>query len=465
MAETEKQINTTADTICAISTPHGTGGIAVARICGTDALRIADSIWKGCQLASAQSHSAHLGTILDSNGMPLDQGVATVFRAPRSYTGEDTVELSVHGSIWIQRELLASLCNAGCRLAEPGEFTRRAFMNGRLDLTEAEAVADMIASSSRAAHRVAMNHLRGGFSKRLDDLREQLLQLASLVELELDFSEEEVEFASRTQLRLLATELHAELTRLCRSFRTGAAIKQGIPVAIIGATNAGKSSLLNALVGDQRAIVSDIHGTTRDIVEDSAEIGDYLFRFLDTAGLRHTEDTIEQIGIERSRDAARRARIILLVCDSTALPDAQALDIASKCPDAHIILVANKCDLPESAAPGLSDAAIRLGATQVEISAKTGSGIEQLRQLLVEAVDSETSSDAELLVTNARQAQALSEAAESTSRVINGLESGLSGDFIAQDIRQTIHALNEVSGTITTPDILQNIFTRFCIGK
>ncbi len=331
MATTQNTITT--DTICAISTPHGTGGIAVARISGPQAIQHVTKIWQGTNLATAQTHSAHLGTILDTDNKPLDQGVATIYRSPRSYTGEDTVEISVHGSLWIQRELLNTLCQAGCRMAEPGEFTRRAFSNRRLSLTQAEAVADMIASSSRAAHRIAINHLRGSFTQRLNQLHQNLLQLASLIELELDFSEEEVEFASRQQLHRLATELRHELQHLSDSYRTGAAIKQGIPVAIIGATNAGKSSLLNTLVGDQRAIVSDIHGTTRDIVEDSAEIGDYLFRFLDTAGLRHTTDTIEQIGIERSRQAAHSARIILLVADATTSPDPQAIDTTRNSPE------------------------------------------------------------------------------------------------------------------------------------
>ncbi|MDE6927845.1 MAG: tRNA uridine-5-carboxymethylaminomethyl(34) synthesis GTPase MnmE, partial [Muribaculaceae bacterium] len=436
-----------------------------ARISGPQAIQHVTKIWQGTNLATAQTHSAHLGTILDTDNKPLDQGVATIYRSPRSYTGEDTVEISVHGSLWIQRELLNTLCQAGCRMAEPGEFTRRAFSNRRLSLTQAEAVADMIASSSRAAHRIAINHLRGSFTQRLNQLHQNLLQLASLIELELDFSEEEVEFASRQQLHRLATELRHELQHLSDSYRTGAAIKQGIPVAIIGATNAGKSSLLNTLVGDQRAIVSDIHGTTRDIVEDSAEIGDYLFRFLDTAGLRHTTDTIEQIGIERSRQAAHSARIILLVADATNSPDPQAIDTARNSPDAHIILVANKTDLPLADTTTLLHTARELSAPLVSISAATGAGIDNLRQALVSAIESEGDTSSELLVTNARQAQALQRAADSTARVISGLETGLSSDFIAQDLRQTMHYLSEVSGEITTPDILQNIFTRFCIGK
>ncbi len=280
------------DTICAISTPHGTGGIAVARISGPDAIAITDKIWKGKPLENAPTHTAHLGEIIDTNGEVLDQGVATIFRSPKSYTTEDTVEISVHGSIWIQRELINTLVKAGARIAERGEFTQRAFAAGRFDLAEAEAVADLISSSSRAAHRIAMNQMRGSVSRRLETLRNSLIELASLLELELDFSEEDVEFASRDRLTALAIETKEEIQRLVATFNTGAAIKNGIPIAITGKTNAGKSSLLNALLGDDRAIVSDIHGTTRDIVEDTIEIGDYLVRFQDTAGLRHTDDEI-----------------------------------------------------------------------------------------------------------------------------------------------------------------------------
>ena len=275
------------DTICAISTPHGVGGIAVIRISGRDAIAIVDRLWKGRRLSESASHTAHLGTIVDDNGEILDQAVATVFRGPNSFTGEDVVELSVHGSKWIQRETINLLVRTGCRIADAGEFTRRAFASGRLDLAEAEAVADVIASSSRAAHRVAMRQMRGDFSGRLNSLREQLLELASLLELELDFSEEDVEFASRRKLLDLADEIHRVVTRLAATFATGSALKEGIPVSIVGATNVGKSTLLNRLLHDDRAIVSDIHGTTRDVIEDTMEIGGVLFRLIDTAGLGH----------------------------------------------------------------------------------------------------------------------------------------------------------------------------------
>ena len=315
-------------TICAISTPPGIGGIAVARISGPRAIEITDTIWQGLPLTDAASHTAHLGTIVDAEGAILDQGVATVYRAPRSFTGENTVELSVHGSTYIQRRLIETLISAGCTLAQPGEFTRRAFAAGKMDLAEAEAIADVIASNSRAAHRIAVTQMKGAYSRRLNDLRSQLLELAALLELELDFSEEDVEFASRENLRNIASDIHAEVTRLHSSFAAGQAIKDGIPVAIVGATNAGKSSLLNTLIGDDRAIVSDIHGTTRDTIEETLETGDYLFRFIDTAGLRETDDTIEQIGIQRSRQAIDRAMITILVIDPAAPIDSTIVDLS-----------------------------------------------------------------------------------------------------------------------------------------
>ncbi|MDE6323883.1 MAG: tRNA uridine-5-carboxymethylaminomethyl(34) synthesis GTPase MnmE, partial [Paramuribaculum sp.] len=300
--------STPTDTICAISTPPGVGGIAVARISGPDAFEITDRIWKGRKLSETTTHTAHLGTLLNPDGSILDQAVATIFRAPGSFTGENVVELSVHGSRFVQRELLKNLVSAGCRLAKPGEFTRRAFVAGKMDLAEAEAVADVIASDSRAAHRIAISQMRGSYSEKLSSMRQKLVDLAALLELELDFSEEDVEFASREKLLKIARQVHDEVKRLARSFSAGKAIKDGIPVAIAGHTNAGKSSLVNALLDDERAIVSDIHGTTRDTIEETLELGDYLFRFIDTAGLRQTTDRIEQQGIERTRQMIDRAR-------------------------------------------------------------------------------------------------------------------------------------------------------------
>lgn len=458
------------DTICAISTPPGVGGIAVARVSGPKAIEIVNSLWRGRPLTEADTHTAHLGTITDSIGRPLDHAVSTVYRSPRSFTGEDVVEISVHGSRFVQRELLDTLTHAGARLAEPGEFTRRAFTSGRMDLAEAEAVADVIASNSRAAHRIAMSQMRGDYSRRLSSLRDRLIDLSALLELELDFSEEEVEFASRKHLLQIAGDIHSEVTRLHRSFASGAAIKDGIPVAIVGATNAGKSSLLNALIGDERAIVSDIHGTTRDTIEETLEIGDYMFRFIDTAGLRDTTDTIERIGIDRSHQAIARARIVILVTDSTLPADSTLYTRISDCmrtkdtAPAHLIVALNKTDLTTPTSQTQYEENPQVSV--VKISALTGYGIETLRQTLHDiALRENGNADEGILVTNARHAQALSMAAASSARILTAMTDGLPGDLIAQDVRETIHHLSEITGTISTTDILTTIFSRFCIGK
>lgn len=457
------------DTICAISTPAGVGGIAVARVSGPEAFSIVQKLWKGRQLDLLESHTVHLGTINDADGNPLDQAVITLYRSPRSFTGEDVIEISVHGSQWIQRELIASLCLVGCRIAEPGEFTRRAFATGRLDLVEAEAVADMIAADSRAAHRAALTQMKGHYSQRIALLRDRLIELASLLELELDFSEEEVEFASRSQLMSLAQTLHSELTTLHKSFSTGAAIRNGVPVAIVGPTNAGKSSLLNALTGDDRAIVSDIHGTTRDVIDDLLEIGDYLFRFQDTAGLRQTTDTIERIGIDRSRSVASRAHIVIYMTDVNAPVDHQALnEVLDLNSDAHVILLLNKTDIatPQHLAD-VQETLSSLDPTRVtllSISTRNPHDIERLKQTLLDTMAA-AGATADLIVTNARHAEALRQASIATARVIDGLEANIPGDLIAQDIRETIEHLSAITGSITTPDLLATIFTRFCIGK
>lgn len=452
------------DTICAISTPPGVGGIAVARISGHQSIEVAQRIWQGRSLAELPTHRASLGTVLDDQGAPLDQAVATVFRSPGSFTGEDVVELSVHGSRYVQQALIASLISAGARLAEAGEFTRRAFSSGRMDLAQAEAVADIIASESKAAHRIAMTQMRGRFSERLRSLRDRLVDLSCLLELELDFSEEDVEFADRAQLLSLATEIKTEVDRLAASFRSGQAIKNGIPVAIIGPTNAGKSSLLNALLGDDRAIVSDIHGTTRDVVEDTIYISDYQFRLMDTAGLRSTTDAIESIGIDRSRRAAERARIIIYVVDST---NPQPIDLPPT--DAHILIALNKSDLVAQApspAPESNPSVVgQAPSPAIPISAKTGSGLDALKSALAALASEAESGQESVLVTNERHYQALTAASESITRAIAGMSSGLSGELIAQDTRLTIAHLSSILGDIPSSEILSTVFSRFCIGK
>lgn len=477
----------TNDTICAISTPPGVGGIAVIRISGPQAIEIAERIWSGTPLTQAKARTLHTGMITDpaNNGEMLDQAVAAIFHAPASFTGEDTVELSVHGSRYVQQRLLEILCDNGCRLARPGEFTRRAFANGKIDLAQAEAIADVIASESRAAHRLAASQMKGQFSARLNRLRDKLLEIASLLELELDFSEEEVEFASRSRLTALAQDLHSELTRLADSFAAGNAIKQGIPVAIIGPTNAGKSSLLNLILGQQRAIVSDIHGTTRDTIEDTLAIGDYTFRFIDTAGLRDTDDPIENLGIKRTHQAAASAAITLLVVDATrplpspadlALPadsDTNADTDSNADAGSHttgatrpVILLLNKTDLP-GAITTLPTPLPYRATDIIPISAHTGEGHDTLLQQLkkhAKALSGDNTQNT-ILVTNLRHAQALQAAAETTAALLAGLSANIPGDLLAQDLRATIHHLSTITGTLTTPDILASIFSRFCIGK
>lgn len=457
------------DTICAISTPAGIGGIAVIRVSGQNAISIVNRLWKGRDLTSVPSHTAHLGELAEVGKEPVDQCVATIYKGPRSYTGEDVVELAVHGSKWVQREALSILQRNGCRMAEAGEYTRRAVMNGRMDLAQAEGVADVIASTSRAAHRIAMSQMKGGISKRLASLRERLVQLAVLLELELDFSEEDVEFANRHQLISTALEIREELKRLYNSFNRGNAIKEGIPVAIIGPTNTGKSSLLNALLDDDRAIVSDIHGTTRDTIEETIEIGDYLFRFIDTAGLRDTSDPIERIGIERSRKALGKARIIIALVDATTVSNRNILDLLPEELDhseADVIIGLNKIDLLNG---NITESmSLHNGHTVLHLSAKNGVGIESLRQLLHNIVakgDHSSEGMADIMVTNLRQAEALHQALDSLEPLINGLQSGLETDLAAQHLRETLSHLASITGEIPSTEILNTIFKSFCVGK
>lgn len=458
-----------ADTICAISTPPGVGGIAVIRLSGTDALDIAAKVWHGKDLRAVDSHTVHLGTIC-FNGKAIDQGVATVFRAPASYTGDDTVEFSVHGSRWIQREVLKSLTEAGARMALPGEFTRRACVAGHLDLAQAEAVADLIAADGRAAHDTALRQLRGGVSRRLGALRARLLKFASLIELELDFSDQDVEFVARKDLIRLGEDINAEIVKLLEGFQTGAAVKDGFPIAIIGAANAGKSALLNAILDDDRAIVSDIPGTTRDIVEDRREVGDYTVRFLDTAGLRSTDDSIERLGIERTHRAAAEAAVVIYVADATALRSEDTIrqDI-SDIHAAPIVPVINKTDIATASQIKAAEAVIAKVMSDTPfkaicISATCHTNIDALLSSIESYFSRQYNGD-DILITSARHAEALANAQKSNLRALQALHDGIPADLIAQDLRLTLHHLASITDPIATPEILNTIFSTFCIGK
>ena len=456
----------TGDTICAVSTPQGRGGIAVIRVSGPQALDIVQCRWQGKPLADMLSHTVHVGRLTDTAGDILDQVVLTLFRSPNSFTGEDVVELSCHGSTWIQQQAVQTLIDAGCRHAAAGEFTRRAFANGRMDLSQAEAVADLIEAQSRAAHHVAMSQMRGRYSDELKQLRDKLLHFTSLIELELDFSEEDVTFADRSEVTALAHEIHTLITRLADSYRDGNAIRNGMPVAIVGQTNAGKSTLLNALLGDDRALVSDLHGTTRDTIEDTVIMGGTLFRFIDTAGIRQSSDAVERMGIERSWQAIDKANIVLWVVDVTSADISMAHDIFARCKGKQLIAVLNKTDLDDDVAARSELKDLLPSDTPVlAISAKSDNDIEQLRDLIVAtAALPEVGSDA-VIVTNARHYQALTRARDAIARAIDGLNSGLTGDLLDQDIRECLHWLGEITGEITTDNILSEIFTHFCVGK
>lgn len=447
-----------SDTICAVSTAPGRGGIAVVRVSGPDAINVADKLWHGKPLAGCATHTAHLGQIVNpDNNRPLDQAVATIFRSPHSFTGEDVVEIAVHGSTYIQSELLRLLVAAGARIAQPGEFTRRAFSNGRIDLTQAEAVADIIAASSAAAHRLAIRQLNGQFARHIESLRQQLLELASLLELELDFSEEDVTFAPRDRLADLTRATLDTVERLADTFSAGTALRRGIPVAIVGEPNAGKSSLLNALLRHDRAIVSDIPGTTRDTIEETADIGPYTFRFIDTAGLRHTDDPIETLGIDRAIASAADADIILWLVPRDASPTLtehirRQLD-RHRAESTTLLILHSKADTATD--------------EPAEISMRRPETIERLRQTLISTAEQRLGRDDDEtpIVTNARHHAALTAAAQSLRRTAQGIADGTYTDLIAQDLRQALHHLSTITGTITTPDILQSIFTDFCIGK
>ena len=507
-------------TIAAISTPAGTGGIAVVRVSGNDALSLVDRLFRGKHaLREARGYSVHYGE-LRSGEEVIDEVLCTVFRAPHSFTGEDTVEIACHGSLYIQQAVMQALIEAGARMAGPGEFTQRAFLNGKMDLTQAEAVADLIAAQSQAEKNLALQHLKGGISDAIQQLRDQLLHFTSLIELELDFADhEELEFADRSELRQLAETIAQHLSELISSFRVGNAIKNGIPVAIIGATNAGKSTLLNALLGEEKAIVSDIHGTTRDLIEDTLIIDGIQFRFIDTAGLRSTHDTIEEIGIQRTLSAARKAEIVLYVTaldehspQGEPLPESQGssssepmaehpqgllgssssepiaehpqgllgsssgkpmaenpqglLGLSSDEPhgllhemglddiEAKLVRVYNKADLLPPSAPLPHDG--------ICISALSGN-LTELKQAIVKAAGVEQQSGT--IISQARHYDALVRAHEAIQRVMQGLSSGISGEFLSMDLQDCLHALGEITGQISNDEVLGNIFSKFCIGK
>jgi tRNA modification GTPase len=447
------------------------GAIAVIRLSGEGSAALTDQIFRspsGKKLAEAAANTVHFGRIR-SGGEVLDEVLVTLFHAPHSFTGEESVEISCHGSVFIQQKMMELLLARGARMAQAGEFTRRAFRNGKFDLSQAEAVADLIASSSRASHRVAMNQMRGGFAQKLTLLRDKLLQFVSLIELELDFSEEDVEFANRDKLHELTHEIEEEIVRLTDSFRLGNAIKSGIPVAIIGETNAGKSTLLNLLLNEERAIVSDIHGTTRDVIEDVVNMEGVTFRFIDTAGIRQTTDTIETLGIERTYRKIEQASIILWMIDLTTPVgkiETLAASLISRMKEKHLILLFNKADLiSKEQRESFETILPEVKADRLFISAKQHLNTGQLQQLLVNAAGIPAIGEEDLIVTNLRHYEALNNALEAIHRVKQGLETGITHDFISQDIRECMFYLGEITGQISNDEILGNIFSKFCIGK
>ena len=459
---------TTNSTICALSTPQGSGAIAVIRISGKDTFKIVSGIFKSKsnkKLDVQNGYSIHLGSIIEKEEI-IDEVLISIFRSPRSFTGEDMVEISCHGSQFIQSKILQLLINNGAQMASPGEFTMRAFMNGKMDLTQAEAIADIINSKTKASHKVAMNQMKGGITEELRTLREKLLNFTSLIELELDFSEEDVEFANRTEFKALVYEIKSKIERLVNSFQLGNAIKEGIPVVIAGKPNVGKSTLLNHLLNEEKAIVSEIEGTTRDVIEDVVNIEGFLFRFIDTAGLRETIDTIEKLGIDRTHKNIDKADIVLFMIDASEKNDsimAQVSNLTAETKE-KTILVFNKVDKLEKN-NSLPNIDYFPEDKQVAISAYNGNGINNLIKCLLSQKTLNNYDENEVLISNTRHFDVLSKSLASIARVEDGIQQGIPTDLIAIDIRETLYHLGEVTGTITTDEVLGNIFKNFCIGK
>ena len=449
------------DTICALATAPG-GALGIIRISGPQSFEILSRVFSK-NLTDAQPNTIHYGNIMDGEDI-IDEVLVSIFRAPHSYTGEDSAEISCHGSRYILNKVLELLIQNGCRMAQPGEYTQRAFLNGKMDLSQAEAVADLIASGNKATHQIAMSQLRGNFSSELSRLREQLLKLTSLLELELDFSDhEDLEFADRNELLDIANKINNRITQLARSFETGQALKNGIPVAIVGKTNVGKSTLLNKLLRDDRAIVSSVHGTTRDTVEDVIDIQGVTFRFIDTAGIRQTTDEIEQIGISRTYAAIDKARIVLWLID--AEPTAENIqDMLNRCKDKSLIIIQNKIDKPDAT---INSSLFPHQTSFLKISAKQGTNLDQLEQAIFEAANIPELSEQDIIVTSARQYHSLLSAQDNLSRVLSSLESDLSGDLVSEDLKLVLDDLADITGQnrILADEVLGNIFTHFCVGK
>ena len=464
--------------ICALATPAG-GAIGIVRLSGKNAIEITDKVFvsvSGKQLSAAKPNTLHYGEIKDKDGHTIDDVLVSVFRAPHSYTGEDSTEISCHGSRYILQQVLQRLIEVGCRQAEPGEYTRRAYMNGKMDLSQAEAVADLIASTNKATHQMALSQLKGHFSSELTVLREKLLKMTSLLELELDFSDhEELEFADRSELRALAAEIEKKITTLAHSFETGNALKQGVPVAIVGKTNVGKSTLLNRLLHEEKAIVSNIHGTTRDVIEDTTLIDGITFRFIDTAGIRKTDDVVENIGIERTYQKMEEAKIVIWLLDAQPT-EAEIEDMKEKNQGKKLLMVFNKIDeisfdkavlssdenSQTSSSISLSDENVSI----LNISARTGENVSDLEQALVRAADIPEITENDVIVTSARHYEALLRSDESLSRVLESTDMGMSGDIIAEDLKMVLEELGEITGgQISSQETLNNIFKHFCIGK